>query len=69
MPIVGKWKLGYKLLVGDMPAFFCFASHLLGWRIIDQCGLEFGLRALFSTSLCPAAHVKGHHVLGMCSSP
>lgn len=34
-----------------------------------QCGLEFGLRARFSTSLCPGVHVKGHHVLGMCSSP
>lgn len=35
MPVVEKWKLGCKLLVGKMPGLFCFASILLCWRIID----------------------------------
>lgn len=60
--LVSCWLELCQLCSALLP--FCSARVSL-----TQCGLEFRLRALFSTSLCPALHEKGHHVLGMCSSP
>lgn len=69
MPIVEQWKLGCKLLAGDKPALFSFASIFLGKRIIDPewswIWIESSLQH-FTVVCCSCERVC---VLGMHSHP